>query len=229
MGKHAYLIMPFNNFKILKYQISLLDYPGNDIFIHMDKKTGDFDKTVYENVVKYSNLYFVPRKALYWASFSQVDIVFDLLTFAKEKGEYDYFHLLSGVDLPIKTQKYIHDFLNGKDEILMAIYPHTTKYSDNRVMYYYNFLDNKYYRNCKLLKAANVVSMYLQKLIGINRLKGTVLKIYNGWDWCSFPISFVVFLLNSKDFVYKTFRKTLCPSEIVYHTMAYNSEEFRKK
>ncbi len=229
MKKHAYLIMPFNNFEILKKQISLLDYPQNDIYIHMDAKIGEFDQEQFCSIPKYSNIKFIPRKNLYWADFSQVDIVFDLIKNAKEVDDYDYFHLLSGVDLPIKTQKYIHEFLKDKDEILLAIYPHTISYSDDRVKYYYNFLNYKNYRNCKFLKGVNLMLMYLQKLIGINRLRNENIKIYNGWDWCSLPNDFASYLLENEKKIYKIFRKTLCPIELVYHSMAYNSEKFRNK
>ena len=29
------------------------------------------------------------------------------------KGNYDYYHLISGMDLPIKTQKEIHEFFEN--------------------------------------------------------------------------------------------------------------------
>lgn len=36
--KHAYLIVAHTDFKILERLLDLLDYPGNDIYVHIDKK-----------------------------------------------------------------------------------------------------------------------------------------------------------------------------------------------
>lgn len=41
---------------------------------------------------------------------SQIKVELLLLKTALNQGHYSYLHLLSGVDLPIKSQDYIHDF-----------------------------------------------------------------------------------------------------------------------
>ena len=43
-----------------------------------------------------------------WGDISVVKAELLLLETASMKGPYDYYHLLSGVDLPIKSQDYIH-------------------------------------------------------------------------------------------------------------------------
>ena len=48
MKKHAYLIMAYNNWDQLSLLISLIDDPRNDIFIHIDKRSGEFPKDKLE-------------------------------------------------------------------------------------------------------------------------------------------------------------------------------------
>ena len=45
-----------------------------------------------------------------WGDISVVDAEFALFDEAYRRGEYSYYHLLSGVDMPLKTQNYIHRF-----------------------------------------------------------------------------------------------------------------------
>ena len=54
MNRHAYLIMSFNHFDLLKKLIILLDDKRNDIFIHVDIKSEDFDESYFKNVTKWN-------------------------------------------------------------------------------------------------------------------------------------------------------------------------------
>ena len=52
------------------------------------------------------------------------------------KGNYDYYHLISGMDLPIKTQKEIHEFFEnnkGKEFIHFG----TNEDARKRCQYYW--------------------------------------------------------------------------------------------
>ena len=45
-----------------------------------------------------------------WGGYSQIKCELKLLKSAIEHN-YDYYHLISGVYLPLKTQDYIHNFM----------------------------------------------------------------------------------------------------------------------
>lgn len=47
---------------------------------------------------------------VYWGDISQVQVEYLLFETALSHGSYAYYHLLSGTDLPIKSQDYIHAF-----------------------------------------------------------------------------------------------------------------------
>ena len=112
MKKHAYLIMAHDNFYILEKLIQLIDYDLNDIYIHIDKKAKNFNFNYFRNLVNKSNIYFVKRFNVRWGGYSIVEAELELLNKAI-KGEYEYYHIISGVDLPLKSQEYIHKFFNA--------------------------------------------------------------------------------------------------------------------
>lgn len=222
--KHAYLIMAYNNFYVLEKLLLLLDDDRNDIYIHIDKKTPDFDLTYFKNLIKKSSMTFIKRKNVYWADYSQVDVTLALLEAAVEHDEYHYYHLLSGADLPIKSQDYIHEFFQDKNCEFLGIVPQVFWYSMRRVKYYFPFLNTTYYRNYKLLKALVSIFVLLQRFLRINRLKDYDLKIYNGWTWFSISNNFAKYLLDKKQMIAHLFQKTLASDELFVHTMAYNSD-----
>ena len=119
MQKHAYLIMSHNDFYILEKLLRLLDDRRNDIYVHIDKKVKNFDFKYFKKICKHSEVKFIKRIKVYWGGYSQVQCELNLLEEAI-KNNYEYYHLLSGVDLPLKKQDNIHIFFkqnNGKEFI----------------------------------------------------------------------------------------------------------------
>ena len=109
--KHAYLIMAHNNFESLKYLLKAIDDDRNDIYLHIDKKTSYVDLEEIRTWVTKAGLFFAPRIKVFWGHFSVVQCELNLLRMATSKGKYHYYHFLSGVDYPIKSQDEIHECL----------------------------------------------------------------------------------------------------------------------
>lgn len=115
--RHAYLIMAHNNFEILEKQVLLLDSPNADFYIHVDKKAGAFPAEALAALPQHSKIVFTDRTDVHWGGYSQIACELLLLK-AAFPGEYDYYHLLSGVDMPIKPRKQIEGFFqmhSGKE------------------------------------------------------------------------------------------------------------------
>lgn len=113
--KHAYLIIAHNEFEILKRLIQALDDERNDIYIHFDRKLNHYP----DCRTSYAKLTFLEeRMDVRWGDISVVDAEFALFDEAYRRGEYSYYHLLSGVDMPLKTQNYIHRFFEKKSQNL---------------------------------------------------------------------------------------------------------------
>lgn len=107
--KHAYLVIANKNPEQLQLLINMLDDYRNDIYVLIDKKS----REIQENFrAVNSSLYLLPRIEINWGDYSQIKAELYLLKTALDNGDYDYFHLLSGLDLPIATQDEIHDFFD---------------------------------------------------------------------------------------------------------------------
>lgn len=116
--KHAYLIITHRENVVLERLLMLLDKENNGIYIHVDAKTKNFDFEKIKKTVKLAKLVFTNRTKVYWGDYSQVNAELVLLKTAIGGGRYDYYHLLSGQDLPIKNNSAINAFFeqnNGKE------------------------------------------------------------------------------------------------------------------
>ena len=228
MNKHAYLIVAHNNFYILEKLIRLIDDTRNDIYLHIDKKTKNFDFEYFKKIPKHSNIYFIKRLNVGWGAFSLIKTELSLFKSASKKN-YEYYHLISGVDLPIKTQDYIHDFFNknkGKEFLTCLKDEFTEKQNiERRLSKYYLF--QQFNRNNKFIQVINNILLKIQDIIKINRYNYEF-KIYYGANWASLTHEAVMFLLSKEDFIQKTFKYTLCCDEVYKQTVIMQNEVLKQ-
>ena len=112
--KHAYLIIAHNEPEILKRLLNLLDDQRNDIYLHVDKKSEALYNLFKVHSLRLSRLYVLEdRVNIKWGDVSQIKAELLLFEKAVRNERYAYLHLISGVDFPIKTQDYIHEFFNS--------------------------------------------------------------------------------------------------------------------
>ena len=109
---HAYLIMAHNDFLILEKTLLMLDDQNNDFYIHIDKKVKKFDFDHFRNLLKYSSVYFIKRRDVQWGSYNIIRTEMDLFK-ASYKKQYDFYHLMSGSDMPIVGKYDIKSFFDG--------------------------------------------------------------------------------------------------------------------
>ena len=219
MKKHAYLIMAYNNWDQLALLLNLLDDPRNDLFLHIDKNSGAYPKEKLEAAVSQSELIFIERKSVYWADFSQADVEMDLMQAASQKDHYWYYHLLSGMCLPLRTQDDIHAFFENEHREFIAMTPNGGSYAEKHTRYYHFLLHNRFYRNHKFIKAIDRGFMYLQRGLGIKRRFGKDLQISTGWQWFSITDDFCRYVLSQRPFIQKMFSYTLDVDEKFMGTM----------
>lgn len=218
MMKHAYLILAHSDFQLLEYLLMALDDVRNDIYVHIDKKVANIPYLT----CKYSNLYVLDnREKVYWGSLSMVKAEYLLFEAAYSNGGYSYYHLLSGVDFPLKSQDYIHSFFNqhnGKEFIGFTMVQQPEL--DKRVCYYHLF-PNSFRHSVAVLKFIRSVVLHLQILLKLRR--NTDLCIKKGSQWVSITGNMVRELLEQKPFVLKRFRYTFCPDELFVQTVSWKS------
>ena len=184
--------------------LKLLDDKRNDIFVHIDAKS-DFPIDSLSDSVKYSSLVIIDRIPIYWAEYSQVEAELKLLDAAfNSERKYSYYHLLSGMDLPLKTQDQIHDFFESETREFIATAPGEGAYQLNHVRYSYPLLRLSAFRHSKMLKALNEVLVLGQKMLHINRTKefeNGGWHFYDGWTWFSITDDFVQYVLENKELI----------------------------
>lgn len=63
--KQAYLIMAHDDIPLLKKLIGLLDYPDNDIYLHLDKKCNEDISDIQKGIL-HSGFYRIPSMDVKW-------------------------------------------------------------------------------------------------------------------------------------------------------------------
>lgn len=233
MKKHAYLIIAHNEFYILERLLKLLDDKRNDIYLHIDKKVKNFDFQYFINLVKKGNLYFTPRIDVGWAMDTQIRCELLLLKEATKK-KYDYYHLLSGVDLPLKNQNEIHSFFDscGYKNFVHFCYHHPVDdHIIERVKYHHLFMKNIRSNNrYKLIISQKMHSIILkvQKLFKYSRIKGKEDMFYYGANWFSITDELARYVLSQEKFIWKNFKNTSCADELFLQTVVYHSGFYKK-
>ncbi|MGN1157721.1 MAG: beta-1,6-N-acetylglucosaminyltransferase [Agathobacter sp.] len=227
--RHAFLIIAHNNWWQLKRLIHLLDAENHDIYIHIDKKSKEFNERDFDNVARYSEVAFWREYEVFWGSFSLVETELFLFEKAHQKG-YDYYHLISGADLPLKGSRELDRFFDenkGKQFIHFI----DMELKDNpkiaRRMKYYHFLQNyesgfSHKWMNELLTFCERVLLVIQMVFRINRIKNLDWKIKYGSQWVSITDELVVVLLREKNRIKKVFSYTNCADEHFVQTIAYN-------
>ena len=135
--KHAYLVITHQYTAILETLIRMIDDGRNDIYVHIDKKVSESYENKIVALVKHSELHFVKRHKVYWGHVSLVKAEYELFKVAYAHGGYCRYHLISGSDLPIKSQNAIHEFFDAhQDEEFISF---TNNELSDRVLYRWPF------------------------------------------------------------------------------------------
>ena len=217
--KHAYLIIAHNELKILQLLISALDDERNDIYVHIDKKAS-FDGRELKTI--HADLFILPiRLDARWGDFSLVEVEMSLFREAYAKRPYGYFHLLSGVDFPIKSQDYIHDFCDAHQgmEFVGIAQNVSQKELDWRSQHWFLFARD-FQSNNLIKRTLRGIFARLQTVVGYKRTK---LQVKKGAQWCSITAELVKHLLQNEKQIRKMFNHTYCPDELFIQTWCWNS------
>lgn len=228
--KHAYCIIAHSDLYCLQKLISCLDNPRNDIFIHFDKKSDLFEAKID---AKYSKVVILPKeksKDIRWGAYSLVEAEIEILQLAKSQSNYNYYHLLSGQDLPLKSQDYIHSFFDRLPKGTNLIGFKDTKSKDRRNMLkrvvplhlFRNNLrnKNKVIRIC--CRSIEEISSHIQRVLGLKISYGVEYR--KGCNWVSITDELTDYILNRKDYVNTILGKSILCDEIFIQTLVWNSQ-----
>lgn len=219
--RNAYLIMAHTDFEILKKTISILDDKSADFYIHIDYKAKDFDLNELKACIDKSNMYFITSSDIRWGDRIQVDLEINMLKEAV-KRKYEYYHLLSGADLPLKKPEYINKFFEDNSGKNFIDFGERDQNAIDRLKYYYFFQKNVG-RNRSFMFYIQKTLLILQKIIRVNRIRGKEDKIYKGANWFSINHNLASYIVSNFYKYDKMFDHTVCADEIFLQTMVMAS------
>ena len=227
MNKHAFLIMVHDDFYTFEKLICLLDNKINDLYIHVDKKVKNFDKDKYKNLIKESSIIFIDRMDVRWGSILQINCTIKLLNEAL-KTHHSYYHFISGVDLPIKTNYYIHTFCDnsGMDFVDFSSFDKIDDMYVDRIKYYQLF--DKQWRNknekiARIAKSIRFRFCIIQKKFKINRLRNSNMVFRKGANRFSITEKTATYIVNQTK-ILRYFKHSYCADELFIQTIIYNSK-----
>lgn len=218
--KHAYLIIAHNEPEILQLLVSALDDVRNDIYIHIDRKADGMGTGL--SAEKSKVIILTDRLDARWGDFSLVEVEYLLFETAFRSGPYAYYHLLSGVDLPIKSQDHIHDCCerNAGSEFIGFARNVTDKELAWRGQHY--FLFPKEFQTAGICK--RILRGSFARLQSMVHYRRTDMILKKGSQWCSVTHDFVDYLLQNRKKVKRIFTHTYCPDELFIQTLCWNSD-----
>lgn len=223
-SKHAYCIIAHNDPGILQSLIQCIDDKRNDIFLMIDQKA---EINMFKDIkTKHAGLYYAESINIIWGDVSQIKAELIVFECAYKKGPYKIYHLLSGVDLPIKSQNYIHEFIDMNPNTEFLSFDNSNRKALEMKTMYYHFLIQ--YARCpnviiqKVAYYARIICIKLQKLLGIKRRYP--IELYKGANWCSITNELCGYMLSKKSELLTMFKYTFCCDEIFLQSLVWNSE-----
>lgn len=229
--KHAYGIVAFNNWPLLEKLITLLDDNRNDIYIHIDKNVNIDSIEHFQTFAKHSNVFFLERLDGSWGTPGLSDIQLEFYKAATKKETYQYYHLLSGVCLPLKTQNEIHEFFetnSGKEFVQFVSEPPVADYIYKRYSLYHFFLRyvrvDGFFRKAFLGVIGEKVSTLLQTILHVDRQSDIKDTLSYGSNWSSVTHELAIYAVAHMEEIKKRTRCTFAPDECVMQTLVYGSD-----
>lgn len=222
--KHAYLITAYDDFYTLGRLIRLVDDPRNDIYLHVDRKSLEFSEGIFR--LDFPRVRLAPRRKVYWGDFTHVRSILELIKLAQRCGEYEYFHLLSGSDLPLHSQDYIHRFCQenvGKE--FVAFHQLGSQVDWVKYAHY----SSRYVKSNKAAvrfgeKVFRHASLTVQRSLRVDRLRRLEGSLHYGSDWFSITGKLANVLVQRESEIERVFKRAGIPSEFFVQTILWNSE-----
>lgn len=217
--KQAVLILAHNQVSLLKKLILQLDCKDIDIFLHIDKSLKRFNCSELSGLVKYSDICIYQKFDIKWGAFSMAEAEIFLLKEAIKK-KYYYYHLISGVDLPIKKiDKIVMYFSHQNAQFVHFVGQSVPDNILERCKYYWFFTQFMGRAGGKY----DEISLKIQRLIGINRLKKQNDVVQWGSQWFSITNEFAQYVIEKEKWIKKTFKCSCCCDEMFIQTLLFNS------
>lgn len=172
--------------------------------------------------------YILNRVDVHWSGFSQVQATLNLMEAAKNDN-HDYYAYISGVDYPIKPNKWLEERLATGGE-----YMHIHRIGEDpfaplsRYKYYY-FTD-QYDRRDKASYRTRFFIWLQKRLRSLHISKSIPFALYTGASWFVLSRDCIVYILRvtkEQKKYYRFFKTGFCPDEGYFQTIVGNSDFYK--
>ena len=222
--KHAYLITAHSKKAQLINLLGLLDDPENDLYLHIDRKAQGFSEEELREAAPHSRMYFVPRLDARWGSETFIDAILSLIRLASEE-EHAFYHLLSGVDLPLKPQAEIRAYFDAHaGEEFVSFERETAKPDvvEGRIArWHFRRPVNPLLK--KINRRLSPLFDLVQQKLGVNRIKNAPVVFQKGGVWFSITHALARYVVEQLPRYRAYYRHSSCADEIWLQTLVANS------
>ncbi|MBW3091717.1 glycogen branching protein [Bifidobacterium sp. 82T10] len=224
---HSFVVTAYKDMENLERLIDRLK-DNHNILLHVDASStviGDDDVARFNML---ENTYAEKRHAISWGSYKHLLALLELTRRAVACTEGDgYIHLISGQDIPIRSDAEFGQFFDGDHRIYMDCRTVDQMAPHQKAMYQ---LKNRFWRYDywnKTVHALRDIDIALQKTLHIvNDSFGGETNLAQGLVWMSLPVDAARYVLDFVD-AHPKFMKDLyqaqIPEEFLFQTVLVNS------
>jgi len=216
----AYLMLAHRNPLLLKRAIGVLSSECCAFFIHIDLKT---DIRGFSCIGGKNIFWSEQRIPVYWGEFSQVEATLRLMRQALgSSARYDYFIFLQGSDYPLRSSRYIQEFLeeNSGGEFMSLVKMPAPGYPLSKInkLRYPSDKPVRRFASRALAKLGLAQRDYRKSLGRLEAYSGDACWALSR-DACAYIVEFA----GCNPHVERYFRNTFTSDEMFFHTALGNS------
>jgi len=231
----VYFILAHKNPTQIRDLITLLDDKKSLFFIHIDKKSNEDE---YKIIIENSSCHFIKKRiSCSWGKYNLVQATLNAMKEVQYFMSINYktldyhFIMMSGEDLPLKNNSFIHEFLENKIKTSFINYwelPYE-KWWDGGLFRFKNLYFFQYKKYPKLNYWTNKIikKMHLNFLFPLNKFNKQFpdFKIFGASQWMILNKNVLQFVLEKNKEIRKfnsIFKYVLAPDELYFASLILN-------
>lgn len=213
--------------RLLRRTLKVLEKDNHHFFVHVDAKSRDYH-AFEEAVSGIGNVHLIrPRIKVYHASISQINAILALLKAAlDDDADFDFYHLISGQDYPLRSNEQFDRFFEQTTHSFM--YFDTGDFLRSMQSEYRRCVDEFHFNNTHCLYSRIYERLRLGRLLRPFCRRKPINGLYGGWDWFTWnhaTATFVVDYLREHPDYLRRFNHTASPTEHLFSTLLHPHTE----